>query len=230
MTRRAFTLIELLIVVSMIAILASIAVPNFLEAQVRSKTARVAIDMSATEAGLHAYYADHRGYPPSRPAVVELMSQAWAFDDRDGEEASSIDQEPTTATLANEPSGWGRNYHREPASPFWQIDEGRRDAFRESGWDMAALTTPVSYVLSRVLPDPFSDTRGAPFVYYNALQGAPEIRKQSNYPRYVLLSYGPDTDQFAPSDLANPMRGPFIPYDPTNGTVSQGDIFRDGLH
>ena len=38
---RAFTLIEVLIVVMIIAILAAIAVPNFLEAQVRAKTSRV---------------------------------------------------------------------------------------------------------------------------------------------------------------------------------------------
>jgi prepilin-type N-terminal cleavage/methylation domain-containing protein len=46
MPKRAFTLIELLIVVAIIAIVAAIAVPNFLEAQTRSKIARAKADMA----------------------------------------------------------------------------------------------------------------------------------------------------------------------------------------
>ena len=60
----AFTLIELLIVVAIIAILAAIAVPNFQEARVRAKVSRMAGDMRTVGVALEAYCVDHRNYPP----------------------------------------------------------------------------------------------------------------------------------------------------------------------
>lgn len=59
-----FTLIELLIVVAIIAILAAIAVPNFLEAQVRSKVSRVSADMRTLATALESYAVDSGKYPP----------------------------------------------------------------------------------------------------------------------------------------------------------------------
>src|SRR5512136_2623159 len=63
-SKKAFTLIELLIVVAIIAILAAIAVPNFLEAQVRSKVSRVKSDMRSIATALEAYAVDLSHYPP----------------------------------------------------------------------------------------------------------------------------------------------------------------------
>lgn len=66
MTRfqRGFTLIELLIVVAIISILAAIAVPNFLEAQTRSKVGRMVADTRTVQTALEVYAVDHTSYPP----------------------------------------------------------------------------------------------------------------------------------------------------------------------
>jgi len=60
---QGFTLIELLIVVAIIAILAAIAVPNFLEAQTRSKVSRVKADLKSIAVAMESYYIDNNGYP-----------------------------------------------------------------------------------------------------------------------------------------------------------------------
>jgi prepilin-type N-terminal cleavage/methylation domain-containing protein len=80
-TASAFTLIELLIVVAIIAILAAIAVPNFLEAQTRAKIARVQADMRACATGLETYAIDYGKYMP-----------AWEY--------------PLTTTWGNPGRGW----------------------------------------------------------------------------------------------------------------------------
>lgn len=64
--KHAFTLIELLIVVAIIGILAAIAVPNFLNAQVRSRIARVLAEQRTLAGALDNYMLDNNGLPPER--------------------------------------------------------------------------------------------------------------------------------------------------------------------
>ena len=80
---RGFTLIELLIVVAIIAILAAIAVPNFLEAQTRAKVSRSLADMRSIatgneqmEAAMDSYLqfmGDHGGEDGEPEAVAHLV-------------------------------------------------------------------------------------------------------------------------------------------------------------
>ncbi|MBI1292804.1 prepilin-type N-terminal cleavage/methylation domain-containing protein [bacterium] len=175
--KRGFTLIELLIVVAIIAILAAIAVPNFLEAQVRSKVSRVKADMRTIATGLAAYLVDHNLYP----------------EDQDN-------------------------------NPF-NADE--RGFFR--------LTTPVAYLTS-LARDPFSDdTRGsnpnaadvAAFYVMDSAANNRLNRERTN--AYVITSLGPDRKDNITGDHEDfPFTGSYRSYDPTNGTISDGDIMRFG--
>ncbi|MBZ0256402.1 prepilin-type N-terminal cleavage/methylation domain-containing protein [bacterium] len=67
--KRAFTLIELLIVVAIIGILAAIAVPNFLNAMVRAKVSRSLSDIRSIGTALSLYNLDRNAFPPIFPPV-----------------------------------------------------------------------------------------------------------------------------------------------------------------
>jgi len=199
-----FTLIELLIVVAIIAILAAIAVPNFLEAQVRSKVSRAKSDMRTITTALESYYIDANKYP----ACYEQHAQVR----------------------------WSAPYS-EP--PFHSRVP-------------SLLTTPVAYLTS--LPDdPFKVGKIPPnvandaqlrfmparFVYFNwahmrALFPS-SFSSSTNFGNaerlsgaWLFYSVGPDADEFNRSSNAEPLVGRkvYVDYDPTNGTVSTGNIFR----
>jgi len=61
---QAFTLIELLIVVAIIGILAAIAVPNFLNAQMKAKLARVQSELKTLSEAYTMYNLDRNSWPP----------------------------------------------------------------------------------------------------------------------------------------------------------------------
>ena len=176
--RAAFTLIELLVVVAIIAILAAIALPNFLEAQTRSKVSRAKADLRTLATALEAYCVDENAYPPGPPALAERFRR------------------------------------------------------------MKPLTTPVSY-LSTIPRDPFASTDPAvvgPHRWRIGLYnyGAMPLDSAS---RWALASDGPDRQDdcggllFYPGYTSGLFFGgvagfDYTLYDPTNGTVSRGDLFR----
>ena len=74
--RLGFTFVEIVIVAAIISILAAIAVPNFLEAQIRAVVARSKADLATLKIGVEAYRMDNRAYPmnsvPGKIGVYDL--------------------------------------------------------------------------------------------------------------------------------------------------------------
>lgn len=72
--KNAFTLIELLIVVAIIGILAAIAVPNFLNAQIRAKISRVQSDQKAYSDAMQMYMLDNNDRVPIGNNIWKLTT------------------------------------------------------------------------------------------------------------------------------------------------------------
>ena len=177
--RPAFTLIELLIVVSIISILASIALPNFLEAQVRAKVARVKADFYTIAMALEAYHVDNNGY------LETNIRERW--------------QRFTPLTT---PVAYMTSVPKDPFLPKeqWQednyVDWSPRHGYYKLG--CTPLVKPARWAISSNGPD--LDEDSVPIRYY------------PGYSHDVFMKLHPDYN--------------FSIYDPTNGTISDGDIWR----
>lgn len=71
---KGFTLIELMIVVSIIAILAGILIPNFINARAQAMTAACESNLRSIATAAELYYADQQIYPSSGDVSVALFS------------------------------------------------------------------------------------------------------------------------------------------------------------
>jgi len=184
--KRGFTLIELLIVVAIIAILAAIAVPNFLQAQVRAKLAGTVEDFRNLDSVFNAYFADWETYPYT---------------------------------------GSPNNVH--------------------GYWRYTVLTTPIPYTADiysmareRFYTDRDRNLNGGnePQAYYECCWGRSDGRPTDGYhPDPVISrdtwwveSVGPNRRDESTATNWYPQKLNIIVYDPTNGLISKGDLFRAG--
>lgn len=194
-----FTLIELLIVVAIIAILAAIAVPNFLEAQTRAKVSRVKADMRSMATAVESYLVDNnrlnRTYRPSaawtRTRVNAQFTTPIAYITSVFEDPfNKVDADPLNRVLII----WGKNPNSDSEGVLGQLDA-------------VALSTQAIFFQN--FPEFFSPT--------------PPPGNFKDEGAWLLFSLGPDLKY----DVLDPSYpSPFVTYDPTNGTVSKGDVIR----
>lgn len=66
-----FTILELIVVIAIIGILASIVIPRLKDAPRRAEEAVLLTNLRALRSSINQYYADKGHYPPSLDAMVE---------------------------------------------------------------------------------------------------------------------------------------------------------------
>lgn len=201
---RGFTLIELLIVIAIILILIAIALPNFLEAQLRAKVTRAMGEMRSLAIAVESYATDRTNRNNAYlygEFVQDKPMYRWTY----GYVPDSL-----TTPIAY--------MKTQPEDPFnngeFSIFGGQRLAY------------PSGHLHRRY--------RIAPRVPYTGFNTAwteeswrtylwPLMTKQwgAYQANYILVSLGPDKVE----DIV-PAYHPLI-YSPTNGTTSLGDI---GIH
>ena len=207
---KGFTLIELLIVVAIIAILAAIAVPNFLEAQTRAKVSRAKTDMRSLATALEAYCVDSNRYPAGVNASWEALDPDLDF------------------------FYWPIGYEHRLTTPVAYITSSHIiDPFKPNHSGNPSSRNPkkptsYQYICFDPIPNSWM------FLQLLVPANAPLVRP---YKGWSLSSFGPDREQQAIEWFAMPGNPPSddpttkdwsMIYDPTNGTLSNGDIVRWG--
>jgi type IV pilus assembly protein PilA len=86
--KKGFTLIEMMIVIAIIALLATIAIPNYINFQKRAKTAEAKANLGSIRTTEEAYKAEHDVYrtAPANPgSIPSATTAAWTTGDADWE-------------------------------------------------------------------------------------------------------------------------------------------------
>lgn len=201
-----FTLIELLIVVAIIGILAAIAVPNFLNAQVRAKVAKAESEMRGIQTALESFFIDNNAYPPMDTDRVRSRRQYKGLD------SSPCGPVINVAHLAIGARGDRRIYLTTPVAYMSSLpfDPFRGDG-KECGYGYGSNGQSY-YILTSWGPDQADGLGGIS-------GGELDDREYTGAVFSDWQRHGIRGSEFFLSELV---------YDPSNGTSSTGEIIKTG--
>lgn len=201
--QEGFTLIELLIVVAIIAILAAIAIPNFLAAQTRSKVSKLKAEFKTLATAIESYYVDENTYPIHSPQPPSYFIQNGIF----GKDAfGSYRFDVLTTPVAYISSM--------PEDPFAFVGKG------------SSLSSGIGYFLYTWEKFDTGSGNGGPYTnIYHASYWA--LRSKGTDGAWTYY-YNTGTIQYPWYNTTGCVDGDIteVSYDPSNGTISRGDIYR----
>ncbi len=218
-----FTLIELLIVIAIILILIAIALPNFLEAQVRAKVTASRSNMRSIETAMHSLYLDLGSIHPD-------------YNDFGNAPMNDL----VARVRARIPGPTGCSHPQRVCScraPIF-LPAGYNDIdFVADRFDFYApgvhcpLTTPISYMGDAEVADPFG--RGVVPHGYDSYPFSKNGQLTGTLAYGAVFGIGPDgiagdwlRDTPYTVDVDGDGLREGLPYSPTNGTTSHGDFWR----
>jgi prepilin-type N-terminal cleavage/methylation domain-containing protein len=205
--KKAFTLIELLIVVAIIAILAAIAIPHLLEAQTRSKVSRAKADLRTVILAIESYRVDSNHYPTYHYSDVDDPFNdfhlggkvpAWGVPDPDWDGRNPLTtpiayltkmpEDPFETRRGGDPKevreylyvNWRYAINR-ITSPIWAQDQFRFSLERDG-----------DYRLHSRGPDCYGPDPGTPYDPTNGTRSRGDIiySPKTGYDRFVPFPFG----------------------------------------
>jgi prepilin-type N-terminal cleavage/methylation domain-containing protein len=208
--KSGFTLIELLIVIAIILILIAIALPNFLEAQLRAMVTNAESEMRSIKVAVVSYSLDHPFFPadimemgvsvpgPSHSWTRSIL--AWKQITTPVQYMTSVPEDRFLYDPNWTPSNQGQQYYR----------------YLAAGWRCGVAGVPVNRGKCKVP----SNVRGK--ISYTT----PYDPDATFVGSFTLLSDGPDREwNFGEWVLhRSSFEAKTHLYSPTNGTRSAGDL------
>ena len=205
---KGFTLIELLIVIAIILILIAIALPNFLDAQIRAKVASTRGGLRTIQFGYEAYFTDYKQY---------VTSHRFSFLNR----RSPVNIDGSDMRLLTTPIPYIKSAL--PRDPFTN-----RDPYAGLGNNPESYFTAYgswrgpdgSTMYAKSGPGPFGLVP-VPFDSWMAWSSGPDNMAQTGgyRPEQIVIL----NEQKGLLNYSGTYSG--VRYSPTNGTNSIGDIY-----
>ncbi len=221
MKTKAFSILELLILVAIASILFAVAAPNFLNARIRASVTCADTDLRNLSTALEAYFVDHGAYPPCNNfglpfqggigdnyIVLERLSTPVAYI------VSSIITDCSNAQFrtGSQYSGGEGDGSGQPGlagiypasnGSIIQYISGTNDSRANQSSFAGPIFTPVIYTIHAAGPDQIQFNTGGVFANNGKSSDSRTAATKTAYAVNII-------------------------YDATNGTVSFGSVWRAG--